>query len=63
MTESSLTYTAFGQADPLVTLGQRRQNAGDRSVKRSGSGKFAFDVSGDVDWLSKLRVIAPPKHK
>lgn len=62
MTESSLTYTAFGQADPLVTLGQKRQSAGDGSVKRSGGGKFAFDVSGEVDWLSKLKVIAPPKR-
>jgi hypothetical protein len=59
--ESSLTYMSFGRADPLVQLGRSRQAAGDHAVKTS-DGRWLFDVSDGVNWLSKLRVVAPPKH-
>ncbi|MDO8184235.1 hypothetical protein Q5424_00085 [Conexibacter sp. JD483] len=59
--ESSLTYTAFGLPDPLVQLARRQQATGDPFVRQSGD-RWLFDVSGDVDWLRKLRVVTPPKR-
>lgn len=59
--ESSLTYTAFGAPDPLVQLARRQQAAGDPFVRQSGEW-WLFDVSSDVDWLRKLRVVVPPKR-
>lgn len=61
MIESSLTYTSFGRADPLVSFGQSRKGAGDRFVSANG-GRVQFDIAKGVDWQSKLRVVAPPKH-
>lgn len=62
MIESSATYTSFGRPDPLVQFGQKRRAAGDRSVQAGSDGKYLFDVSRDVNWLSKLRIVAPPKR-
>lgn len=61
MIESSLTYTAFGRADPLVSFGQARKAAGDGFVSTNG-GRVSFDIAKGVDWQSKLRVVAPPKR-
>lgn len=58
--ESSLTYTAFGRPDPLVSLGQRQTEAGDGLV-RLFDDRYVFDVASGVDWASRLRVVAPPK--
>jgi hypothetical protein len=59
--ESSLTYMVFGRPDPLVQLAQRQEAAGDPFVSLNGD-RWLFDVSSDIDWLSKLRVVAPPRR-
>lgn len=59
--ESSLTYTAFGHPDPLVQLARRQQAAGGPFVSQSGD-RWLFDISSDVDWIRKLRVVVPPKR-
>jgi hypothetical protein len=61
--ESSITYTSFGQPDPLVELG--------RSVEATGAaaggvqqylGRYLFDLADGVDWARYLRVVAPPQR-
>jgi hypothetical protein len=57
--ESSLSYTALGQRDPLVALGAEQARARLGAV-RSYGGRYFFDIADGVDWARYLRVVAPP---
>ena len=49
---SGSTYTSFGNTDPWVTFAQQ-------AGVPSSNGIYSFDLSGAVDWASKLKVLTP----
>ena len=51
--ESGSTYTSFGAEDQMVDF------AKSQGIRRSGDGKYYFDVGKDIDWGGKLRVVDP----
>lgn len=63
--ESGQAYTSFGVADPIVSF------AADNGVTNyfdSSPGNtdrldvFVFDMSSDLEWTRKLRVVVPPSY-
>jgi hypothetical protein len=53
--ESSTTYTALGEPDPLVAFARRHNVPFEQ-------GKYVFNLSAGVDWGRYLRIVAPPSR-